>query len=88
VNSQGKLVTIEEIFLDIGKKMLERSYTLNLEHLLKIAPELKIYLWQKLKPEKTFNVNKTTTRKQVGYSVLEIRTTVVVIDNHMAIVQV
>jgi hypothetical protein len=28
VNSQGKLITIEEIFLDIGKQMLESSYIL------------------------------------------------------------
>ncbi len=53
VNSQEKLITIEYIFLDIGKKMLETNYTLNLGQLLKIAPELKKYLWQKLKPEKT-----------------------------------
>jgi hypothetical protein len=31
VNSQGKLITIEENFLDIGKQMLETSYTLNLK---------------------------------------------------------
>jgi hypothetical protein len=30
VNSQRKLIIIEEIFLDIGKQMLETSYTLNL----------------------------------------------------------
>jgi hypothetical protein len=30
VNSQGKLIIIEDIFLDIGKQMLETSYTLNL----------------------------------------------------------
>ncbi len=30
VNSQGKLITIEESFLDIGRQMLEISYTLNL----------------------------------------------------------
>jgi hypothetical protein len=29
VNSQGKLITIEKIFLDIGKQILETSYTLN-----------------------------------------------------------
>jgi dsDNA-specific endonuclease/ATPase MutS2 len=45
VNSQEKLITLEEIFLDIGKQMLETSYTLNLGHLLKIAPKLKKYLW-------------------------------------------
>jgi hypothetical protein len=39
-------------FLDIGKQMLETSYTLNLGQLIKIALELKRYLWQKLKPGK------------------------------------
>jgi hypothetical protein len=37
VNSQGKLITIKHIFLDINKQMLETSYTLNLGQLLKIA---------------------------------------------------
>ncbi len=49
MNSQGKLIIVEEIFLDIGKQMLKTSYTLNLGQLLQIALELKIYLWQKLK---------------------------------------
>ncbi len=30
VNSQGKLIIVKEIFLDIGKQMLKISYTLNL----------------------------------------------------------
>jgi hypothetical protein len=30
VNSQEKLITIEEIFLNISKLMLETNYTLNL----------------------------------------------------------
>jgi hypothetical protein len=37
-NSQGKLIIIEEIFLDIGKQMLETNYTFNLRQLLKIIP--------------------------------------------------
>ncbi len=53
MNSQGELITIKEIFLDIGKQMLEINYTLNLGQLLKIALELKKYLWQKLNLEKT-----------------------------------
>jgi hypothetical protein len=40
VNSQEKLIIIEEIFLDIGKKMLRRNYTLNLGQLLKIYLKL------------------------------------------------
>ncbi len=88
VNSQKKLIIVEEIFLDIGKQMLETSYTLSLGQLLEITPELKKYLQQKLKPQKTKNVNITTTQKQVGSSVLEVGTTVVVIVNHMVVVQV
>jgi hypothetical protein len=49
VNSQENLIIVEEIFLDIGKQMLETSYPLNLGQLLQIALELKIYLWQNLK---------------------------------------
>ncbi len=30
MNSQEKLIIIEEIFMDISKQMLETSYTLNL----------------------------------------------------------
>jgi hypothetical protein len=61
---------------------------MKLGQLFKIAPKLKRYLWQKLKLEKTQNVNKTTIDKQVGYSLLEVGTTIVTIDNHMAVIQV
>ncbi len=88
MNSQGKLITIEEIFLDIGKQMLETSYTLNLRQLLKIALKLKRYFWQKLKLEKSQNVSKATTEKQVGYLIPKVGTVIVALDNHMAIIQV
>jgi hypothetical protein len=52
VNSHEKLIIVEEIFMDIGKQMLEKSYILSLGKLFKITPELKKYLWQKLKLEK------------------------------------
>ncbi len=68
--------------------MLETNYTLNLRQLLKIVPELKKYLWHKLKPKKTQNVNKINTKKQVGYLVLEVRTSAVTIDNRMEVIQV
>ncbi len=45
VNSQGKFTIAKEIFLNIGKQMLETSYTLNLKQLLKIILELMRYLW-------------------------------------------
>ncbi len=60
MNSQKKPIIVEEDFLNIGKQMLETNYILNLEQLLRIAPTLKKYLWQKLKPEKTPNVRRTT----------------------------
>jgi hypothetical protein len=56
--------------------------------LFKIAPRLKIYIWKKLKLEKTQNVSRATIEKQVGSSILEVGTTIVTIDNHMAIIQV
>jgi hypothetical protein len=56
--------------------------------LLKIVPKLKRYLWQKLKLEKAQNLSRTTTKKQIGSSILEVGTTTVVINNHMAIIQV
>ncbi len=86
VNSQEKLIIVKKKFLDIGKHMLETSYTLNLGQLFKIAHELKKYLWKKLKLEKTQIVNRTTTKKQVGSLVLEVGTTTVAIDNHMAVI--
>ncbi len=68
--------------------MLETSYTLNVGQLLKITLELKRYFWPKLKLEKTQNVSKVTTKKQVDSIVQEVGTTVVAIDNHMVIIQV
>jgi hypothetical protein len=66
--------------------MLETSYILILGQLLKIAFELKRHLWQKLKPKKTSNVSRATIDKQVGSSVPEVRTYVVAINNHIAII--
>jgi len=49
--------------------MLETNYTLNLGQLFKITLKLKKYLWQNLKLEKTQNLSKVTTNKQVGFSI-------------------
>jgi hypothetical protein len=49
VNSEGKLIIVKEIFMDIGNQMLKTSYILSLRELLKITHELMKYLWQKLK---------------------------------------
>jgi len=41
-----------------------------------------------LKPEKTHNVSKATTNKQVGSSVTKVGTTIIAIDNHVIVIQV
>ncbi len=88
MNSQEKLITIAEFFLDISKQMLETKHTLNLGQLLKIAPKFKIYLWQKLKPKKTQNLSRITIDKQVSFSIPKVGTTIVIIDNHMVVIQI
>jgi hypothetical protein len=45
-------MSMEQIFQDINKHMLEMTYTLRLGQLLKITPDLKENIWQKLKLEK------------------------------------
>jgi hypothetical protein len=45
-------------------------------------------MWQKLKLEKTQNVSRATTKKQVGSLILKVGTPIAAIDNHMAIIQV
>jgi hypothetical protein len=61
VNPQGKLIIVEEIFLNISKQVLGTCYILNLRQLLKKTPKLKRYLWHKLKLKKIQNVSKATT---------------------------
>jgi hypothetical protein len=87
MNSQRKLIIVKEFFLDISKQMLEISYILNFKQLLEIVLKLNISL-AKVETRETQNVSKTTTNKQVGYSILKVGIDVVVIDNHMAIIQV
>ncbi len=68
--------------------MLETSYILNFGQLLKTAPKLKIYLWQKLKPKKIQNVSKATRDKQVGPLVPKVGTIIVAINNHVVVIQI
>ncbi len=56
--------------------------------MLKIVLEVKRYIWQKLKPQKTHNISKTIIEKQVGSLIPKVGTTIVAINNHMAIIQV
>jgi len=50
--------TMEEIFQYINMHMLETKCTLNLGQLLKMALDLKWYLWQKMKLIKNTRVSK------------------------------
>ncbi len=88
MKSQEKLITIEESFLNISKQMLKTSYILSLGQLLELTLELKRYFWQKLKLEKTQNLSRTTTKKQVGSLVPKVGIVVIAINNHMAVIQV
>jgi hypothetical protein len=45
-------MSLEHIFQNINEQMMETTYTLRLSQLLKIAPDLKKYMRQKLKPKK------------------------------------
>ncbi len=56
--------------------------------MLKIAPKFKMYVWQKLKLEKFQNLNKATTDKQVSSLIPKVGSTSIVIDNHMAVIQI
>jgi len=68
--------------------MLKKCYILSLSQLLKITPELKRYIWQKLKPKKIQNVNKVTTYKQVRFLIPMVGTIIVIINNHITIIQI
>ncbi len=72
--------------MDINKQMLETSYILRLGQLLKIAPQLKRYFWQKLKLERTQNVSRATIEKQVGSLVPEVGIATAIISNHMVVI--
>jgi len=68
--------------------MLKTSYILSLGQLLELTLELKRYFWQKLKLEKTLNLSRTTTKKQVGSLIPNVGIVVIAINNHMAVIQV
>jgi hypothetical protein len=45
VNPINRVMSMEQIFQDINKQMLETTYTLRLGQLLKITLDLKKYMW-------------------------------------------
>jgi hypothetical protein len=67
--------------------MLETSYILNLGKLLKIGPNLNMYLWKKLKLDKSqIHFPKTIQEKLVVPSILDKGITSFAISNHMVII--
>jgi hypothetical protein len=68
--------------------MLETNCTLNLGQLLKISISLKKYLWQKLKTNKPQINIKPMNDKTTSFVIPNTSTTTIVINNHMAIIQV
>ncbi len=67
---------MEEIFQDINKQMLEISYTLNTGQFLKV------------KVNKLHINTKPMNEKTIALVVLDISTTIVVIDNHIIVIHV
>ncbi len=57
---------MEQIFQDINKQVQETTYILRLRQLLKIAPNLKKYMWQKLKLEKPNIATKKISKPSVA----------------------
>jgi len=71
--------------------MLETTYTLRLDQLLKITLDLKKYMWQKLKLKKLNIVTKQILQPNVAIMVethSKLNTTDIEVDNQMAVIQI
>jgi hypothetical protein len=71
--------------------MLKTTYTLKLGQLLKIAPDLKKYMWQKLKSKKSNITTKHISKRNVTTMVdthSKLNPITIKVDNQMAIFQV
>jgi hypothetical protein len=71
--------------------MMETTYTLRLSQLLNIAPNLKKYMWQKLKPEKPYITTKVISQPSVATVIetrFEVDITSLNVDNRMTVIQV
>jgi hypothetical protein len=75
---------MEQIFQDISKQMMETTYTLKLGQLLKLTPDLKKYMWQKLKPKNPNIVIKMILKPSVAIVIKthsEVDTRFIRVDN-------
>jgi hypothetical protein len=71
--------------------MLDTTYTLRLGQLLKITPNLKKYMWLKLKPEKPNIITKMILEPSVATMIethFEVHTTTIRVDNQIVVIQV
>jgi hypothetical protein len=71
--------------------MMETTYTLRLGQLLKITPDLKKYMWQKLKLEKPNITSKVISKPSVATVVetrSEINNVAIEVNNQMVVTQV
>ncbi len=80
---------MEQIFQDINKQMLETTYILKLGQLLKITPDLKKYMWQKLKLEKPNIATKVILEPSVAIMVethFKVDIATIKVDNQMVVI--
>jgi hypothetical protein len=70
---------------------METTYTLRLGQLLKIAPNLKKYMWQKLKRKKHDIATKVILESNVAIVIethSKVDTVTIEVDNQMVVIQV
>ncbi len=87
----NKIMFMEQIFQDINKQMLEKTYTLRLGQILKMVPNLKNYMWQNLKLEELNIAIKQILEPSVTIVVethYELDTTSIKVDNQIVVIQI
>ncbi len=90
-NPINRVMSMEQIFQDISKQMPETTYVLKLSRLLKIAPDLKKYMWQKLKPKKLNITTKHISKPSIVTMVelhSKLNTITIEVSNQMVVIQV
>ncbi len=84
-------MSMEQIFQDINKQMMETTCTLRLGQILQITLDLKKYMWQKLKLKKPNITNKMISKPSVATMVethYKVNIVVIKVDNQVEVIQV
>ncbi len=79
------------IFQGISKQFLKTTHTLRLGQLLKITPDLKIYMWQKINPKKPIIAIKMILKHSVTTRIKihsEVNIIVIEVDNQMVVIKI